>query len=69
MGEKRGVYRVLVRKPERKRPLGRTRCRWEVNIKMDLQEVGFGCMDWIKLAQDENRCWELVNVVMSLLVP
>ena len=50
MGERRGVYRVLVGKPEGKRPLGRARYRWEDNIKMDLQEVGCGGMDWIKLA-------------------
>jgi hypothetical protein len=55
-GERRGVYRVLVGKPEGKRPLGRPRCRWEDNIKMDLQEVGYGGMDWIKLAQDRDRC-------------
>jgi hypothetical protein len=55
MGEKRGVYRVLVRKPEGKRPLGRPRRRWEDNIKMDLQEVGCGVMDWIELAQDRDR--------------
>ena len=50
MGERMGVYRVLVVKHEGKRPLGRPRCRWEVNIKMDLQEVGYGDMDWIDLA-------------------
>ena len=55
MGERRGVYRVLVGKPEGKRSLGRTRRRWEDNIKMDLQEVGFGGMDWIDLAQDRDR--------------
>jgi len=65
MGETRGVYRVLVGKPERKRPHGRPRCRWEDNIKMDLQEVGCRGMDWIKLAQDKNRWWALVNVVMN----
>jgi hypothetical protein len=54
-GERRGVYRVLVVKPEGKRPLGRPRCRWEDNIKMDLQEVGCRGMDWIYLAQDGNR--------------
>jgi hypothetical protein len=52
MEEGRGVYKVLVRKPERKRPLGRPRRRWEDNIKKDLQEVGCWCMDWIRLAQD-----------------
>jgi len=67
--ERRGIYRVLVGKPEEKRPLGRPRCRWEDNIKMDLQEVGCGGIDWIELAQDRDRWWELVNVVMNLQVP
>jgi hypothetical protein len=52
MGEKRNVYRILVGKPEGRRPLGRPRCRWEDNIKMDLREIGWGAMDWIDLAQD-----------------
>ena len=69
MGEGRGVYRVLVGKPEEKRPLGRPRCRWEDNIKMALQEVGCGSMDWIELAQDRVRWWALVNAVMNLRVP
>jgi len=68
MGEKRDVYRVLVGKPEGKRPLGRPRRRWEDNIKMHLQEVGCGGMDWIELAQDKNRWHALVNVVMNLRV-
>ena len=55
MGERRGVYSVLVGKPEGKRPLGRLRRRWEDNIKMDLQEVGCGGMDWIRVAQDTDR--------------
>jgi hypothetical protein len=55
MRERRGVYRVLVRKPERKRPLERPKCTWEDNIKMDLKEVRFGDMDWIELAQDRDR--------------
>ena len=55
MGEGRGMYRVLVGKPEEKRPLGRHRRRWEDNIKMDLQEVGGGCGDWMELAQDRDR--------------
>jgi hypothetical protein len=56
---------ALPGKPERKRPLGRPRHKWEDNIKMDLQEVGSGGMDWIKLAQDRERCWALVNAVMN----
>jgi hypothetical protein len=63
------VYRDLVGEPERKRPLGRRRPRWEINIKMDLQEVGFGVMDWIELAQDRDKRWALVNTVMNLRVP
>ena len=69
MGEGRGVYRVLVGKPEGKRPLGRPGCRWEDNIKMDLQEVVEGCGDWIELAQDRDRWRALVNAVMNLQVP
>ena len=69
MGEKVGVYRVLVGKPEGKRPLGRPRRRWEDNIKMDLQEVGCGGMDWIELAQERERWRALVNAVMNLRVP
>ena len=69
MEDNRGVYRVLVGKPEGKRPLGRPRHRWEENIKMDLQEVGCGGMDWIELAQDRDRWWALVNAVMNLWVP
>jgi len=61
MGERRGVYRVLVAKPEGKRSLGRTRHRWEENIKMDLQEVGCQGMDWIELAQDRESWQALVN--------
>ena len=68
-GERRGVYRVLVGKPEGKRPLGRPRRRWEDNIKMGLQEVGCGGMDWIELAQDRDRWRALVNAVMNLQVP
>jgi len=69
MGERRGVYRVLVGKPEGKRTLGRPRRRWEDNIKMDLHEVGCGGMDWIKLAQDRDRGRALVYAVMNLRVP
>ena len=64
----RSVYRVLVAKPEAKRPFGRHRCRWEDNIKMDLQEVGCAGMDWIDLAHDRDRCRALVNAVMNLRV-
>ena len=69
MGDRRGIYRVLVGKSEGKRPLGRPRPRWEDNIKMDLQEVGFRGMDWIKLAQDRDRWRALVNAVMNPRVP
>jgi len=69
MGERRGAYSVLVGKPEGERPLGRPRCRWEDNIKIDLQEVGYGGMDWIDLAQDTDRWCALVNAVMILCVP
>jgi hypothetical protein len=58
-----------VGKPEGKRSLGRPRCKWEDNIMMDLQEVGCGGVDWIKLAQDRDRWWALVNVVINLRVP
>jgi hypothetical protein len=68
MEEKRDAYRILVGRPEGRRPLGRPRHRWEDNIKMDLQEVGWG-MDWIELAQDMNRWRAVVNAVMNLRVP
>jgi len=68
IGKRRGVYRVLVRKPEGKRPLGRPRCRWEDNIKIDLQEVIFCGMDWIDLAQDRDKWWALVKAVMTFRV-
>jgi len=69
MGERRGVYRVLVRKPEEKRPLGRPRRRWVDNIKMDLQEVECGGIDWIEMALDRDRWRALVNAVMNLRIP
>jgi hypothetical protein len=69
MAEKRNVYRLLVGKPEGKRPLGRPRCRWIDNIKMDVLEIGLGVVDWIGLAQDRYRWRALVNSVMNLWVP
>jgi len=69
MGEERGVYRFLVGKPEGKRPLGRPRRRWVDNIRMDLQEVRYGYVDWIGLAQDRDTWWTLVSAVMNLRVP
>jgi transcription termination factor 2 len=68
MGETRNVYRILVGKAERKRPLGRPRCRWVDNIKMDLREIGWDGVDWIKLAQDRDQWRALVNTVMNLPV-
>jgi len=68
MGERRGVHRVLVGKPQGKRAPGRPRRRWEDNIKMELQEVGCGGMDWIELSQDRDSCRAVVNVVMNLWV-
>jgi hypothetical protein len=67
-GEERGVCRVLVGKPDGKRPLRRPRCKWEDNIQMDLQEVGCGGMDWIGLAQDRDRWRTIVNAVLNLRV-
>jgi hypothetical protein len=69
VGESRGIYRVLVGKPEGRIPLGRPRHRWEDNIKMDLKEVGCEGMDWIELAQDRDGWRALVNAVMNLRVP
>jgi len=69
MGDRRGVNRVLVGKPEGKIPLGRPRRKWEYIIKKDLQKVGCGGMDWIELAQDRNRWQALVTVAMNLPVP
>jgi hypothetical protein len=69
MGKDRSVYRVLVGKPEGKRPLGRPRRRWEDNIKMDLQEIGVGCGDWMELAQDRDRWRAHVSTVKKLRVP
>jgi hypothetical protein len=69
MGEKRNVYRLLVGKPEGKRPLGRPRCRWMDNIKLDRLEIGLNVVAWIALAQDRYRWRALVNTVMNLRVP
>ena len=69
MGEGKGVHRVLVGKPEGKRTLGRTRRRWEDNIKMDLQEVGGDCGDWLELAQDRDRWRAFVSTVINFRVP
>ena len=69
MGEERGVYRVLVGKPKGRRPLGRPRRSWVYNIRMDLQEVGCGYIDWIGLAQDRDRWRTLASAVMNLRVP
>jgi hypothetical protein len=66
MGEGRGAYRILVGRPEGRRPLGRPRRRWEDNIKMDLQEVGWGGMDWIDMAQERDRWRAVVSAVMNL---
>ena len=68
MGDGIGVYRVLVGKPEGRRPLGRPRHRWEDNIRMDLREVGCGCVDWMELAQDRDRWRAFVSAVMNLRV-
>jgi len=69
MGEVRGVYRVLVGKPEGRRPLGKPRRRWEDNIRMDLREVGCGYVDWMELTQDTDSWRALVSAVMNLRVP
>jgi hypothetical protein len=69
MGETRNAYRILVGEPEGKRPLGRPRCRWVDNIKMDLREIGWDGVDWIELAQDIYQWWALMNMVMNLWVP
>jgi hypothetical protein len=68
MGEEKQLYKVLVRKPEGKRPLGRPRRRWEDGIRIDLREIGLGCVDWIRLAQDRDRWRAVVSAVMNLRV-
>jgi hypothetical protein len=69
MGEGRVVYRVLVEKPEGRRPLGRLTRKWEVNIRMDLREVGCGWVDWMELTQDRDRWRALLSAVMNFWVP
>jgi hypothetical protein len=69
IGEKRNAYRILVGNSEGKRPLGRPRCRWVENMKMDLEEIGLDGLDWIDMAQDRNQYRALVNTVMNLRVP
>jgi hypothetical protein len=68
-GEQRNIYRILVGKPDGKRPLRRPRCRWHDNIKMDFREKGWGSMDWIDVPQDRDQWRALVNTVMNLRVP
>jgi hypothetical protein len=68
-GKVRGAYNILVGRPEGRRPLGRLRRRWEDNIKMDLREIGFGDVDWIRWAQDRDRWRAVVNTVMNPRVP
>jgi hypothetical protein len=69
MGKKKNAYRIVVGKPEGKRPLGRPRCKWEDNIKMDLREKGWGGMDWIDLAQDRDQWRAFVKAVINFRVP
>jgi hypothetical protein len=69
MGEKKNAYRILVGKPEGKRPLGRPRRRWVDSIKMDLREIGWGSMQWIDLVQDRDQWRAHVNMIMNLQVP
>jgi hypothetical protein len=68
MGEERNVYRVFMGKPERKRPLGIPRCRWDYGIRIDLREIGWGSVDWIQLAQDRDRWRAVVSTVINLRV-
>jgi hypothetical protein len=69
MGEEKNAYRILVRKPKGKRPIGRPRRKWEDNIRMDLREIGWGGINWVHLAQDRDQWRALVNTVMKLRVP
>jgi hypothetical protein len=68
MGEERKMYKVLVEKPEGRRPLGRPRRMWEYGVRMDLREIGLGCVDWIRLSQDRDRWRAVVCAVMNLRV-
>jgi hypothetical protein len=68
MGEERDMYKILMGKPEGKRPLGRPKRRWEDGIRMELREIGWGSVDWIQLAQDRDRWWAVVKTVMNLRV-
>jgi hypothetical protein len=68
-GEIRNAYKILVGKPERKRPLGRPRRRWEDNIRMDLREIGWEVVDWIYLVQGRDSWWDLVNTLMNIRFP
>jgi hypothetical protein len=69
MGKMRNVYKISVGKPEGKRPLGRCRSRWEDNIRVDLKEIGWDCLDWMHLAQDRDQWHAIVNTVMNFRVP
>jgi hypothetical protein len=69
MGEKRNAYTILMGKPEGKGPLGRPRRRWKYNIKIDLEDIGWGVMDWIDLARDRDQWLALVNTVLNVRVP
>jgi hypothetical protein len=69
MGEKRNAYRILVGKPQGKKPLGRPRCRWVGNIEIDIREIGWDSMDWLDLVQDSDQWRALVNTVINLRIP
>jgi hypothetical protein len=69
MREERKLYKVLVEKPEGKRPLGRPRSKWEDGIRMDLRQIGLGSVDWIRMAQDRDQWWAVVSAVMNLRIP
>jgi glycine cleavage system protein P-like pyridoxal-binding family len=69
MGDMRNAYKILIRKPKGKRPLGRPSCRWKYNIRRDVREIVWDSVGWIHLAQDKDQWWAFVNVVMNLRVP